>query len=51
MPRIGIELNNVCNLDCGHCFRDIYRGVGDKSELFFPLELLEKILLEAKPLG
>lgn len=51
MPRIGIELNNVCNLDCGHCFRDIYRGEGDKSELFFPLELLDKILTEAKPLG
>lgn len=51
MPRIGIELNNVCNLDCGHCFRDIYRGVGDKSNLFFPLDLLEKILTEAKPMG
>ena len=51
MPRIGIELNNVCNLDCGHCFRDIYRGEGDKSDLFLPLDLLEKILVEAKPLG
>jgi MoaA/NifB/PqqE/SkfB family radical SAM enzyme len=51
MPRIGIELNNVCNLDCTHCFRDIYRGVGDKSELFLPLEVLEKVLVEAKPLG
>jgi MoaA/NifB/PqqE/SkfB family radical SAM enzyme len=51
MPRIGIELNNVCNLDCGHCFRDIYRGTGDKSNLFFPLDLLAKILIEAKPLG
>jgi MoaA/NifB/PqqE/SkfB family radical SAM enzyme len=51
MPRIGIELNNVCNLDCGHCFRDIYRGVGDKSNLFFPLDLLDKILIDAKPLG
>lgn len=51
MPRIGIELNNVCNLDCTHCFRNIYRGAGDKSELFLPLEILEKILLEAKPLG
>ena len=51
MPRIGIELNNVCNLDCTHCFRNIYRGAGDKSELFLPLEVLEKVLLEAKPLG
>lgn len=51
MPRIGIELNNVCNLDCTHCFRSIYRGEGDKSELFFSLDLLEKILVEAKPLG
>lgn len=51
MPRLGIELNNVCNLDCGHCFRDIYRGVGDKSNLFLPLDLLEKVLTEAKPLG
>lgn len=51
MPRIGIELNNVCNLDCTHCFRNIYRGAGDKSELFLPLEILEKVLLEAKPLG
>lgn len=51
MPRIGIELNNVCNLDCTHCFRSIYRGEGDKSDLFFPLETLEKILAEGKPLG
>jgi MoaA/NifB/PqqE/SkfB family radical SAM enzyme len=51
MPRIGIELNNVCNLDCTHCFRNIYRGAGDKSELFLPLEVLEKVLVEAKPLG
>jgi MoaA/NifB/PqqE/SkfB family radical SAM enzyme len=51
MPRIGIELNNVCNLDCGHCFRNIYRGDGDRSELFFPLELLDRILGEAQPLG
>ena len=51
MPRLGIELNNVCNLDCTHCFRNIYRGAGDKSELFLPLATLEKILREAKPLG
>lgn len=51
MPRIGIELNNVCNLDCTHCFRSIYRGEGDKSDLFFPLSTLEKILVEGKPLG
>jgi MoaA/NifB/PqqE/SkfB family radical SAM enzyme len=51
MPRIGIELNNVCNLDCGHCFRDIYRGGGDKSDLFLSLDLLDKILSEAAPLG
>ena len=51
MPRIGIELNNVCNLDCTHCFRNIYRGAGDKSELFLPLDVLEKVLREAKPLG
>ncbi|MBI3423005.1 MAG: radical SAM protein [Acidobacteria bacterium] len=55
MPRIGIELNNVCNLDCTHCFRSIYRGdergTGDKSALFFPLDTLEKILIEGKALG
>lgn len=51
MPRIGIELNNVCNLDCGHCFRDIYRGQGDKSNLFLKLDLLESILKQAKPFG
>jgi MoaA/NifB/PqqE/SkfB family radical SAM enzyme len=51
MPRIGIELNNVCNLDCTHCFRSIYRGEGDKSDLFFSLETLEKILSEGKTLG
>jgi MoaA/NifB/PqqE/SkfB family radical SAM enzyme len=51
MPRIGIELNNVCNLDCTHCFRSIYRGEGDKSDLFFPLDTLEKILAEGQPLG
>lgn len=51
MPRIGIELNNVCNLDCTHCFRSIYRGEGAKSDLFFPLSTLEKILVEGRPLG
>ena len=55
MPRIGIELNNVCNLDCTHCFRNIYRGAqsgeDNTSELFLPLATLDKILREAKPLG
>lgn len=55
MPRIGIELNNVCNLDCAHCFRSIYRGgrneVEEGKDLFLSLEVLEKILIEAKPLG
>ncbi|MDX2033684.1 MAG: radical SAM protein [Blastocatellia bacterium] len=52
MPRIGIELNNVCNLDCTHCFRSIYRGeAGGNKDLFLPLETLEKILTEAHPLG
>ncbi len=52
MPRIGIELNNVCNLDCTHCFRSIYRGGAENNkDLFLPLEVLEKILVEAKPLG
>jgi MoaA/NifB/PqqE/SkfB family radical SAM enzyme len=52
MPRIGIELNNVCNLDCGHCFRDIYRGdPAQKKDLFFPLDLLERILREARSFG
>jgi len=52
MPRIGIELNNVCNLDCAHCFRSIYRGGAENNQdLFLPLEVLEKILVEAKPLG
>lgn len=52
MPRIGIELNNVCNLDCTHCFRNIYRGDAESNkDLFLPLDVLEKILIEAKPLG
>jgi MoaA/NifB/PqqE/SkfB family radical SAM enzyme len=52
MPRIGIELNNVCNLDCTHCFRSIYRGGAENNkDLFLQLEVLEKILSEAKPLG
>jgi MoaA/NifB/PqqE/SkfB family radical SAM enzyme len=52
MPRLGIELNNVCNLDCTHCFRSIYRGGAENNkDLFLPLEVLEKILAEAKPLG
>ncbi len=51
MPRIGIELNNVCNLDCTHCFRNIYRGGAENKDLFLPLELLDKILTEARPLG
>jgi MoaA/NifB/PqqE/SkfB family radical SAM enzyme len=52
MPRIGIEFNNVCNLDCAHCFRSIYRGGAENNQdLFLPLDVLEKILVEAKPLG
>jgi MoaA/NifB/PqqE/SkfB family radical SAM enzyme len=56
MPRIGIELNNVCNLDCAHCFRSIYRGGREESgvsnkDLFLSLDVLEKTLREAKPLG
>ncbi|MCG3161320.1 MAG: hypothetical protein JMDDDDMK_02487 [Acidobacteria bacterium] len=52
MPRIGIEFNNVCNLDCAHCFRSIYRGGAENNkDLFLPLDVLEKILIEAKPLG
>ncbi len=52
MPRIGIELNNVCNLDCTHCFRSIYRGGAENNQdLFLPLGVLEKILIEARPLG
>jgi MoaA/NifB/PqqE/SkfB family radical SAM enzyme len=52
MPRIGIEFNNVCNLDCTHCFRSIYRGGAENNQdLFLPLDVLEKILTEAKPLG
>jgi MoaA/NifB/PqqE/SkfB family radical SAM enzyme len=51
MPRIGIELNNVCNLDCAHCFRNIYRGGAENKDLFLSLELLEKILSQARPLG
>ncbi len=52
MPRIGIELNNVCNLDCTHCFRSIYRGGAENNhDLFLPPELLEKILTEAQALG
>jgi MoaA/NifB/PqqE/SkfB family radical SAM enzyme len=52
MPRLGIEFNNVCNLDCTHCFRSIYRGGEENNkDLFLPLETLEKILIEAKPLG
>lgn len=52
MPRIGIELNNVCNLDCGHCFRGIYRGNPEENrDLFLPLDLLDKILREGRPLG
>ncbi|MGE0104765.1 MAG: radical SAM protein [Blastocatellales bacterium] len=52
MPRLGIELNNVCNLDCTHCFRGIYRGEPELNrDLFLPLEVLEKVLVEAKPLG
>ena len=52
MPRIGIELNNVCNLDCTHCFRSIYRGGAENNkDLFLSPELLGRILSEAKPLG
>lgn len=52
MPRLGIEFNNVCNLDCTHCFRGIYRGNPEENkDLFLPLDLLDRVLSEATPLG
>lgn len=43
---LGVELNNYCNLRCVHCLRNLK----DKPKQF-PVDLLLKILREAKPLG
>ena len=44
--RVVIELTNRCNLACQHCFSGRHGGNDD-----LPLEVLEQIFLEAKPLG
>ncbi|MCP5060199.1 MAG: radical SAM protein [bacterium] len=46
MAKIVIELTNRCNLSCGHCFSGRHGGRDDLS-----VELLERILEEARPLG
>lgn len=43
---LGVELNNYCNRDCLHCLRDL-KGVPES----FPVDLLGKILREARPYG
>jgi len=46
MGKIVVELTNRCNLSCQHCFSGRHGGKDD-----LPLEILQNILDEAKPLG
>jgi len=46
-PRLIVELTNICNLHCSYCLRDEDALYHTRAE-FFPLELLDRIIAEAK---
>src|SRR5258705_13595405 len=47
LPRLTIELTNICNLHCSYCVRDEDALYNDRAQFFSP-ELLQKIIREAK---
>lgn len=46
-PRLIVELTNICNLHCSYCLRDEDALYHSKAS-FFPLELLRRVLREAR---
>jgi MoaA/NifB/PqqE/SkfB family radical SAM enzyme len=47
LPRLTIELTNICNLHCSYCVRDEDALYNTRAEFFSP-ELLQKIVRDAK---
>ena len=47
LPRLTVELTNICNLHCSYCVRDEDALYNTRAEFFSPV-LLRKILVEAK---
>ncbi|MDX6710571.1 MAG: hypothetical protein QOH96_1587 [Blastocatellia bacterium] len=47
LPRLTIELTNICNLHCSYCVRDEEALYNNRAQFFSP-ELLQKIIHEAK---
>ena len=45
--RLSVELANICNLHCSYCFRSADNLYSHHAE-FFPLELLQRIINEAR---
>src|SRR6185312_13554363 len=45
--RLSVELANICNLHCSYCFRADENLYSSHAE-FFPLELLRRVLAEAR---
>ena len=45
--RLSVELANICNLHCSYCFRSEDNLYSQRAE-FFPLELLRRIVIEAR---
>src|SRR5215218_789333 len=45
--RLSVELANICNLHCSYCFRSDENLYSSHAE-FFPLELLERVIIEAR---
>lgn len=45
--RLSVELANICNLHCSYCFRSDDNLYSSHAE-FFPLELLQRVITEAR---
>jgi sulfatase maturation enzyme AslB (radical SAM superfamily) len=48
--RLSVELANICNLHCSYCFRADENLYSQHAE-FFPLDLLRRIIDEARPVA
>ena len=48
--RLNVELANICNLHCSYCFRADENLYSTHAE-FFPLELLRRIIIEARTIA
>ena len=48
--RLSVELANICNLHCSYCFRSEDNLYNSRAE-FFPIELLRRVIVEARDLA